>query len=373
MLKKLACIGLGVMLVIALSVCGKENKISGHNKDGIIGHETSIEQVNKVENTSLTKEDILGHWEVEKATYKSTDKELPLQELYGTGISYGGGVDFFEDGTTNEEIGITSGEGGSSKITYTIEKDIIKVWINAKVIREYEYVKDHKRTYLRSLRNDSDEEYYLYFERERDEINDVFSDREESTVNLETNKNETIENSESNDFITSIAENEVIYINSIQDYDAENYIVYATICEPYIIPKVENKKNNIVIDNNEHYLFEVQPGEYFANKVCNGVYKVNSDKNYGYYIQEDGSLKNDITECTMVVYAVTSREVKFKLLKDGYVGYTYVDVPLQDAFEIGTNYKEVELGKLFVHEYSIYDPIFENNNCRGLLVCNEGH
>jgi len=200
-------------------------------------------------------------------------------------------------------------------------------------------------------------------------------DKEISNIEIDNNDiaKETMEHSELNDFITSIANDEVVYINSIQNHDDENYIVYATICEPYIMSKVENEMNNIEIDNREYYLFNVQPGEYYENKVCNGVYKETVNDNSGYYIQEDGKLVNDLTESTMIVYTVTSREAKFKLLKDGCVGYTHVDVPLQDVLKIGTNYSEAEIGKLFVQDYSIYYPIFENDKCIGLSACNEGH
>jgi len=139
-------------------------------EDGVEKEKSQIE-TEKAEIIHVTKEDILGHWEVEKATYKSTGKELPLQYLYGTGIGYGGGVDFFEDGITDENIGITSDEGGDVKITYTIENGIIKVWVNGKVIREYEYIENAEKTCLRSLRDDYfSEEYYLYFEREYYEV-----------------------------------------------------------------------------------------------------------------------------------------------------------------------------------------------------------
>ena len=165
MIKKLACIGLSAMMIITLSGCGEEKQINEHDKDVISGDTSSIEEVNKVEKNLLTKEDILGHWEVKKAAYKSTGEEIYLQELYGTGIAYGGGVDFFEDGTTSEAIGITSGEDDELKITYNIEENVIKIWVNNEVIREYEYIKDSNGVCLRSLRDNFSEEYYLYFEK----------------------------------------------------------------------------------------------------------------------------------------------------------------------------------------------------------------
>lgn len=139
-------------------------------KEDIFEKEKSQIETEKVEVKYVTKEDILGHWEVEKATYKSTGKELSLQYLYGAGIGYGGGVDFFEDGTTDEHIGITSDEGGDVKITYTIENGIIKVWAKGKVVYEYECIENTEGACLRSLRDDYREEYYLYFEREYDEV-----------------------------------------------------------------------------------------------------------------------------------------------------------------------------------------------------------
>ena len=47
MLKKLACIGLGVMIVITLSGCNNENKISGYDKESNI----KIEKNNETDNT----------------------------------------------------------------------------------------------------------------------------------------------------------------------------------------------------------------------------------------------------------------------------------------------------------------------------------
>ena len=132
---------------------------NGENEEDAI----YLQETNAVDKNILTKADILGHWEVQRATYKSTGEELPLQHLYGTGIAYGGGVDFFEDGTAKEEIGITSGEELDSKITYTIKDNIIKILDNDNVVFEYEYIKDSNKTYLKSLRNNFSEEYYLYF------------------------------------------------------------------------------------------------------------------------------------------------------------------------------------------------------------------
>ena len=51
----------------------------------------------------------------------------------------------------------------------------------------------------------------------------------------------------------------------------------------------------------------------------------------------------------------------------------YVYVPLVDVFEIGKINNDVELEKLFVWDYPVYHPIFENNKFISLIKCNNRH
>jgi len=296
----------------------KDNDISAEtieitNQEEIVKQEEKVNQIDKSEIIHLTKDDILGHWEIEKATYKSTGKELPLQYLYGTGIAYGGGVDFFEDGTTDENIGITSDEGGDVKITYTIENGIIKVWVNGKAIREYEYIENAEKTCLRSLRDDYfSEEYYLYFEREYDEILSKTWWYQKNKVVKKGNKYGII--SENNEILVpckfdeiSCFENEIYGIKSGSKYSlwlpnvseglSFNYDylddVYGTVANKFI---VKNNGKYGVIDKNENviisYIYDSLIADSFDEDKQVALIIAKTKNKYG-VIDENGQVRID--------------------------------------------------------------------------------
>lgn len=120
----------------------------------------------------ISKEDIIGDWKVDSAIEKETGKEIPLMDLYGTGIQYGGKLIFREGGITDEEVGITSSENDVIT-TYKIEDGNINVYFEEKLIRTYEYIRKDEEMCVRRFVEVEDEDesydsYYLYFVRAKD-------------------------------------------------------------------------------------------------------------------------------------------------------------------------------------------------------------
>ena len=67
---------------------------------------------------------ILGDWSISNAQNAATGEDIPLQYLYGTGIEYGGILNFHEDNTFERHIGIT-GDEDATKGIYSVQGDII--------------------------------------------------------------------------------------------------------------------------------------------------------------------------------------------------------------------------------------------------------
>lgn len=83
MLKKLACIGLSLMITITLSGCGKENKIKEYNKESnanIVNTET--DNIEKVSSEEDNKEIIIlcSGWPVLDSVYYNIDNEVKAGE-----------------------------------------------------------------------------------------------------------------------------------------------------------------------------------------------------------------------------------------------------------------------------------------------------
>lgn len=87
------------------------------------------EDYNEWESThgdSNIPEEILGTWNIRYAKTRGVGRAVenyPLQDLYGTGIQYGGKLTFKEDGTFSRYVGITTDETEKYEGTYYIHYD----------------------------------------------------------------------------------------------------------------------------------------------------------------------------------------------------------------------------------------------------------
>jgi len=64
---------------------------------------------------------ILGTWDISYAKNGNTGEDYPLQNIYGTGIKYGGQLTFNRDFTFSRRIGVTTGETDGYEGTYSID------------------------------------------------------------------------------------------------------------------------------------------------------------------------------------------------------------------------------------------------------------
>ena len=82
---------------------------------------------------------IVGKWDIDSAERISTGENYPLQYLYGTGIEYGGVLEFYSDGTFSRWIGITDGDKSSHEGTYHLSGDNIRLEYKNGIIDEVIY------------------------------------------------------------------------------------------------------------------------------------------------------------------------------------------------------------------------------------------
>ncbi|WP_333651634.1 lipocalin family protein [Lacrimispora sp.] len=68
---------------------------------------------------------IMGTWMISYAKNANTGEDYSLQELYGTGIQYGGTLTFNDDATFKRYIGITTEETDRYEGTYSVQDNVI--------------------------------------------------------------------------------------------------------------------------------------------------------------------------------------------------------------------------------------------------------
>lgn len=118
-IKRTAIMVLYVLILFTLSACC--NMSPGENpSERVEQTESPGGAVADVDNSS-----ILGDWPIAYAKHANTGEDYPLQDLYGTGIKYGGKLTLFADGTFCRYIGITTGETEHYEGTYQFSGDEI--------------------------------------------------------------------------------------------------------------------------------------------------------------------------------------------------------------------------------------------------------
>lgn len=105
---------------------------------------------------------IIGDWSISYAKNASTDENIPLQYLYGTGIEYGGVLTFHENNTFERHIGIT-GDEDATKGTYSLDGDVITLKYDNGVINTAIYLPSSQeiKYRLEGIMQSPVNEYYI--------------------------------------------------------------------------------------------------------------------------------------------------------------------------------------------------------------------
>ena len=108
---------------------------------------------------------ITGDWEISHAIIKETNEEYSLQNIYGTGIEYGGILSLNQDGTFNKYIGITDGSVDSHEGEYHVLGNSISLEYRNGEIESAVYIPDVDEIQLENERYSGENTIYEYFVR----------------------------------------------------------------------------------------------------------------------------------------------------------------------------------------------------------------
>ncbi len=106
---------------------------------------------------------IVGGWDINRAENTQSGEAIPLNDLYGTGIRYGGELMFDAEGTFSRYIGVTDGEKASHWGTYSVTGNgIALTYDNGQTVSaEYDPETGEMRYYLEDDPAAAVTEYYV--------------------------------------------------------------------------------------------------------------------------------------------------------------------------------------------------------------------
>lgn len=107
---------------------------------------------------------MIGSWEISYATGKD-DEDYSLQNIYGTGISYGGVLTLNQDGTFSKYIGITTNDPDSYEGIYTVSGNSIRLTYRNNRIENAAYLPDSDEIKLQNEDFSDNSVIYEYFVR----------------------------------------------------------------------------------------------------------------------------------------------------------------------------------------------------------------
>ncbi len=107
----------------------------------------------------VSVDDISGEWTIGYARHSGTGEDIPLTELYGSGIKYGGILTVNEDGTFSRYIGITTAETAQYEGTYRFGPQVIIFEYHDGTVATAEYLPKTDEIVYRI--NEYIDEYYI--------------------------------------------------------------------------------------------------------------------------------------------------------------------------------------------------------------------